>query len=369
MDRDLMKTQKLQRPVFAAALLAAGLSHLAGCGGCGQPQVESALSVSFRRPSDGQTLAPLDKSDPSAPGFAVDVTVQGADSNGRAIILQDAKLDVKANGAADFSPGPVAQLNGATALFPATPLSSGPNTLRTTVTEKDSLRQATQQIVVVVPAPIGCSISFTAPPTSPFSYNLSFDEDPTTPGLQTTVRGVTPKGMGYPVSLYKGPAANTLLGTAIADVTTGAFAIPITLQDLEQTRLTAQMADPFPPNPISSAFADVSVKISPPVISNPLPRIPSPFNALYYVAGSNIHLLQPSTGQPDAGYIMNKFPTATPTADFGFTVSQANGGTARLMYRGVDLALPVPINSDPKVVNWTSVTLPQQTSGLLQLLA
>src|SRR5260370_39872428 len=161
-----MKTRKSHGRVFAAALLASGLSYLAGCSGCGQPQVESALSVSFRRPSDGQQLAPLDKSDPAAPGFAVDVTVQGADSNGRAITLQDAKLDVRANGAADFSPGPVAQLNGATAVFPGTPLSSGPNTLRTTATEKGSLRQATQQIVTIVPAPIRSSITCTRAPTS-----------------------------------------------------------------------------------------------------------------------------------------------------------------------------------------------------------
>lgn len=364
-----MKSQESQARVLVAALLAVGISHLAGCSGCGQPQVESMLAVNFNKPTDGQQLAPLDKSDPAAPGFAVDVTVQGTDTNGRTITLQDAKLEVKATAAADWSAGPAAQLNGSTALFPGTPLVAGSNMLRTTVTEKDSLRQATRTITVIVPAPIGCSVSFTTPSTSPFVYNLSFDEDPSIPGLQTTVRGVTPKCQGFPVSLYKGVGATTLLGTATADVTTGAFAIPITLQDLEVARLTAQMADPFPPNPISSVSADVSVKISPPVITNPLPRIPSPFNTLYYVADSNIHLLQPGTGQPDAGYIRNKVPTDNPVADFGFTVSQADGGMARLVYQGANLAPPVSIDSDPKVVTWSNVALPQQTTGLLQLLA
>jgi len=365
-----MKSQKSQARVLVAALLAVGLSHLAGCSGCGQPQVESLLAVNFNKPTDGQQLAPLDKSDPTAPGFAVDVTVQGTDSNGRTITLQDAKLEVKATAATDWSAGPAAQLNGSSAIFPGTPLVAGSNMLRTTVTEKDSLRQATRTITVIVPGPIGCSLSFTTPSTSPFVYNLSFDEDPSTPGLQTTVRGVTPKCQGFPVSLYKGVVgASTLLGTATADVTTGAFAIPITLLDLEVARLTAQMADPFPPNPISSVSADVSVKISPPVITNTSPPIPSPFSTLYYVADSNIYLLQPDAGQPDAGYIKNKVTTDNAVADFSFTVAQANGGMARLVYQGANLAAPVTINSDPKIVSWTNVPLPQQTTGLLQFLA
>ncbi len=368
-DEGPMKSQKSQARVLVAALLTVGLSFIAGCSGCGQPQVESVLAVTFSKPTDGQQLAPLDKSNPAAPGFAVDVTVLGADSNGRSITLSDAKLEIKASAATDWSAGPAAQLNGASALFAGAPLSAGSNMLRTTVTEKDSLRQATRTITVTVPGPIGCSVSFTAPSATPFVYNLSFDEDPSTPGLQTTVRGVTPKCMGFPVSLYKGAGASTLLGTATADVTTGAFAIPITLQDLEQTRLTAQMADPFPPNPVSSAVADVSVKISPPVITNPSPAIPTPLTTLYYVADSNIYLLQPDAGLPDAGYIKNKVTTDNAVADFAFTVAQANGGTARLVYQGANLALPVPINSDPKIVSWTNVPLPQQTTGMLQFLA
>ncbi|HYR56022.1 MAG TPA: FG-GAP-like repeat-containing protein [Myxococcaceae bacterium] len=368
-DEGPMKSQKSQARVLVAALLTVGLSFIAGCSGCGQPQVESVLAVTFSKPTDGQQLAPLDKSNPAAPGFAVDVTVLGADSNGRSITLSDAKLEIKASAATDWSAGPAAQLNGASALFAGAPLSAGSNMLRTTVTEKDSLRQATRTITVTVPGPIGCSVSFTTPSATPFVYNLSFDEDPSTPGLQTTVRGVTPKCMGFPVSLYKGAGASTLLGTATADVTTGAFAIPITLQDLEQTRLTAQMADPFPPNPVSSAVADVSVKISPPVITNPSPAIPTPLTTLYYVADSNIYLLQPDAGLPDAGYIKNKVTTDNAVADFAFTVAQANGGTARLVYQGANLALPVPINSDPKIVSWTNVPLPQQTTGMLQFLA
>src|SRR5262249_59504481 len=37
--------------------------------------------------------------------------------------------------------------------------------------------------------------------------------------------------------------------------------------------------------------------------------------------------------------------------------------------RGTDLATAVPINTDPQTINWLNVSLPQQTSGLLQLMA
>ena len=361
-----MKTLATRR-FFAAALVAAGSAYLAGCSGCGKPQVESQLVVNYTRWTEGQQLGALDKSDRSAPGFPVDVEVLAQDSAGRSVTLQGAQLDLRASGAPDFSPGPAAQIDGARVVFPGTALGSGPNVLRATVTEKDSLRQATRTLMVVVPPPSGCALSFTVPPGSPFIFNLSFDEDPSTPGLQTTVRGTTQRCQGYPLTLYKSDGGT--LGSGTADVNTGAFAIPITLQDREQTRVMAQMADPFPPNPISSVSADVSVKISPPVISNPTPTIPAPFSSVYYVADSNIHVLQPGTAPPGSGYIVNSGSDSNPQATFGFTVADARGGMARLVYRGGDLAPAVPITSDPQTITWAGIALPQQTSGQLQLSA
>src|SRR5262249_49562109 len=113
-----------------------------------------------------------------------------------------------------------------------------------------------------------------------------------------------------------------------------------------------------------------SVKITPPAISNPSPTIPTPFTSVYYVADSNIHVLQPGTAQPGAGYIVNVGSSdVDPRGNFGFTVANAKGGLARLVYRGTDLATAVPINTDPQTINWLNVSLPQQTSGLLQLMA
>ncbi|HME92451.1 MAG TPA: hypothetical protein VKE49_13560, partial [Myxococcaceae bacterium] len=298
-----MKTLTNVWRFFEVAVAVMGLAHLAGCSGCGKPQVESQLIVNFTRWTDGQQLVALDRSDRSSPGFPVDVEALAQDTTSRAVTLQDAQLELRSSGATDFAPGPSAQLDGARVVFPGTLLDSGSNVLRVTVTEKDSLRQATRTIFVVVPSPSGCAVSLSNPPSSPFVFNLSFDEDPSTPGLQTTIRGATQKCQGFPVTLYKSDGGT--LGTGNADVNTGAFAIPITLQDLEQTRLTAQMADPFPPNPISSVSADVSVKMTPPAISNPSPPIPTPFSTVYYVADSNIHLLLPGTGQPGVGYIVN----------------------------------------------------------------
>jgi len=365
-----MKTLTNGWRFFEVAVAVVSLAHLAGCSGCGKPQPESHLTVGFSRWTDGQQLAALDRSDFGSPGFPVDVEALAQDTLNRGVTLQDAQLELRTNGATDFAPGPSAQLDGARAVFPGTALGSGYNVLRVTVTEKDTLRQAARTILVVVPPASGCAISFTIPPSSPFVFNLSFDEDPSTPGLQTTIRGATQKCQGFPVTLYKSDGGT--LGTSNADVNTGAFAIPITLQDLEQTRLTAQMADPFPPNPISSVSADVSVKITPPAITNPSPTIPAPFSSVYYVADSNIHVLQPGTGQPGAGYIVNVGSSdADPTGNFGFTVANASGGNAvaRLVYRGADLATPVPITTDPQTINWPNVSLPQQTSGLLQLMA
>ncbi len=363
-----MRTLRNGWRCFEVAVALMSLAHLAGCSGCGKPQVESQLVVNFTRWTEGQQLVALDRSDRSSPGFPVDVEALAQDTASRAVTLQDAQLELRSNGATDFAPGPSAQLDGARAVFPATPLGSGANVLRVTVIEKDSLRQATRTILVVVPSPSGCALSFTNPPSSPFVFNLSFDEDPITPGLQTTIRGATQKCQGFPVTLYKSDGGT--LGTGNADVNSGAFAILITLQDLEQTRLTAQMADPFPPNPISSVSANVSVKITPPAISNPLPAIPTPFSSVYYVADSNIHVLQPSTGQPGAGYIVNVGSSdADPRANFGFTVAYASGGLARLVYRGADLAPAVPITSDPQTISWQNIALGQQTSGLLQLIA
>jgi len=330
-----------------------GWVALAGC--TGSPPLESILVANFIRPANRQ-LAPSDKSDISAPGFPVDVEVEGQDTSGRSIVLQDARLEVRLPGS-DWTSGPDPQLNGARALFPRTALAAGTNGLRVTVTETPSLRKATNTIDVIVPTGTGCVIAITAPPTNPFTFNISTNEGPP-PGLHYTLRGTSNNCPGVPVTLSKGSGSLTQIGSGTLSAT-GAFAVPFTLADGEQTRLTAQMTDPFPPNPATSAFVDVTVKITPPALTNV-----SPSNAtLFYVADSNIHLLPP----PTPGYIKNKAPTDTTTwADFSYTVANAAGGTARVVYNGTDIASPVAITSDPQAVAWTNAALPPKSSGSLQ---
>src|SRR5262249_111989 len=159
------------------------------------------LVANFIRPANRQ-LAASDKTDISAPGFPVDVEVEGQDTSGRSIQLQDARLEVRLPGR-DWTSGPDAQLNGARSLFPATGLTGGTQGLRVSVSEKPSLRTGTNTIDVTVPTGTGCVIAITAPPTSPFTFNISTNEGPP-PGLHYTLRGTSTNCPGVTITLSKG---------------------------------------------------------------------------------------------------------------------------------------------------------------------
>ncbi len=212
----------------------------------------------------------------------------------------------------------------------------------------------------VLVASVGCSVAITRPPSSPVYFNRNDDEDPVTPGLQYTIRGVSTDCLGVSVQLLKGTTNPTLIGTTTTDPTTGAFAFPITLLDGEQTRLTARMTDPNS-GQLTSAFVDVTgVKLTPPVISN---IIPSQSN-LFCVADSNYHLF---LSPPTPGYIQDKIPDGDCEADFSFTVANAAGGVASLVYRGATLQRQ--ITADPQTVSFINAVFTQNTSGQVQFQA
>jgi hypothetical protein len=319
--------------------------------------VESILIVNFNRPAASQ-VARSEKSDFSAQGFPVDVEVEGKDTAGRAIELQDAKLEVRLPGA-DWTIGPSPVLNGAKAVFPGTALATGTTGLRVTVTEKPSLRKATNTMDAVVPVGTGCAVAITSPPTNPFAFNISTNEGPG-PQLQYTLKGTSDNCPGVPITLSKGTSAPITIASGMVNAA-GAYSVPFALADGEQTRLNAQMTDPFPPNPATSASVDVTVKISPPVLSNFSP----PYSPLYYVADSNIYL-----GRP--GYVQNIGPDDSALqANFSFTVTKAAGGLARLVYNGANVASApaVSITADPQTVTWPNVSLPPKSSGPLEMRA
>lgn len=341
------------------------LAIASGCGG--KPPVESMLLASFTKPASRQ-LSGLDKSNISAPGFPVDVEVEGQDTGGRAIELASATLEIRLPNSPDWSAGPDPQLNGPKATFPNVPLAAGVNGLRVTIAEKPSLRTALSATELFVATGTGCLISITAPGANPFTFNISTNQNPLGTSLQYTLQGVSSNCPGVPATLSKGAPTQTVLGTGTAS-TAGAFSIPFTLADGERTRLTAQMTDPFPPNPVTSASLDVTVKLTPPSLSSVIPVD----STLFFVADTNVHLLSTDGGyvsSNDAGYVINKGPTdSAAVADFGFTVANAAGGTARLVYNGVDVSAPIPITSDPQTVVWPNAILPPKSAGSLQFRA
>src|SRR5262249_42317651 len=57
----------------------------------------------------------------------------------------------------------------------------------------------------------------------------------------------------------------------------------------------------------------------------------------------------------------------TTWADFSYTVANAAGGTARIVYNGNDIAAPVTITADPQNISWTNANFnTPKSSGTLQ---
>lgn len=100
--------------------------------------------------------------------------------------------------------------------------------------------------------------------------------------------------------------------------------------------------------------------VNPPVISNVVP----PQSNLFCVANSNYHLF---LSPPTPGYLRDKIPDGNCEADFSFTVANANGGVASLIYGAT--TINQPITADPQTINFINAVLPQKTSGQLRFQA
>ncbi|WP_257448823.1 VCBS repeat-containing protein [Archangium lipolyticum] len=130
-------------------LLAVCALWTAGCT-CGKPPVESALTVAFERPVDGQRLALGDDADVGTAGFQYDVVAVAADSAGREVTLARAKLEVLSAGESVWREGPAATLEGQRVRFPTVTLPGRTNVLRVTVEEEGSKRTASHDQSVTV---------------------------------------------------------------------------------------------------------------------------------------------------------------------------------------------------------------------------
>jgi hypothetical protein len=120
-----------------------------GCN-CGEPPVESELTVAFERPQDGARLALADDADPATEGFQYEVVVVARDTADRPVKLASAKLEQRVPSEQAWKPGPQAIIDGATVRFPGTLLQPRTNVLQVTVEEEGSRRTATQRISLAV---------------------------------------------------------------------------------------------------------------------------------------------------------------------------------------------------------------------------
>jgi hypothetical protein len=139
----------MRRVVWQWLLSFALVWGASGCS-CGKPPVESKLQVAFEKPTDGQRLSLADDADPAAEGIQYEVVAVAADTKGRTVKLDSAKLELRTPSETAWTPGPAAVIDGGRVSFPGTLLQPRTNLLQVTVVESGSKRTATQRISVTV---------------------------------------------------------------------------------------------------------------------------------------------------------------------------------------------------------------------------
>lgn len=200
---------------------------------------------------------------------------------------------------------------------------------------------------------IGCDVTLTSPDTTPVTFLAKDDADPTTAGLQYTLRGHTTRCGGRTVTLYKGGAQ---VAVTTADVSTGAFSFALSLADGEQSTLKAEMVDDALNK--TSDSVDYAVDVTPAVFTTVSPAETS----LTFVAASNIHLVPVK----QAGYVQDLTAGGNAEANFDVTVKGATGGKVQAFYQGAAVSPAYDVTADPQTVT-VSLTLPHNTSGALDL--
>ncbi|WP_245768654.1 FG-GAP repeat domain-containing protein [Stigmatella aurantiaca] len=201
----------------------------------------------------------------------------------------------------------------------------------------------------------GCAITLTTP-SAPVATLLALDDlDPSTPGLQYRLVGVTPACTGRQVVLYRGTSSTPVDATP-ANGSTGEFSFDVTLEDGEQTRLTVEVFNAA--NQRSVDFVDVTVDITPPVITS---ISPAP-TALYFVANTNAYLFP----VPAPDRVVDLAAGGDANAVFTLTVVQGVGSTVRAFYKGEPVSSEFGVAASPETLE-VPVTLPHGTDGTLEV--
>jgi hypothetical protein len=208
-------------------------------------------------------------------------------------------------------------------------------------------------VTVTVP---GCAITLTSPSTATATLLAQDDRDPATPGLQYRLAGNTFDCRGRTVSLYRGASSTTPEATTTADGTTGDFTFDLTLVDGEQTRLTVDVLNVLAERSLD--FVDVSVDISPPLITSVSPSA----TTLYFVADTNAFLFP--TPAPDR--VVDLTPGGDANAKFTLTVTQGVGSKVQAFYKGTAVSSEFTLTTDPETLD-VPVTLLQDTTGPFEL--
>ncbi|PTL83808.1 Ig-like domain repeat protein [Vitiosangium sp. GDMCC 1.1324] len=205
---------------------------------------------------------------------------------------------------------------------------------------------------------VGCDQRFTRPSGTSVTLAQKDDLQPTVPGLQYHIEGVTGVCKGRQVRLFR-DSASSPEATTTADAATGVFGFDVTLPDAATTSLRLEMDDGSTP---TSVTANISVDITAPVVSNVVPAA----TTLFYVADSNEAFFR--TPVP-SNYIADLTPDGDAEAKLAFRVAGGNNGKVRVLYNGVDLVKPeVVLDADDKSLD-LPITLPHGTTGSLVIVA
>ncbi len=298
--------------------------------------VGASTSFSFTIDVDPPTVTLTSPTALGSPyGFAINTSVTATGAEGQMVEI---KSSLVPPGVIDLI-GPVT--SGAASKSLTYP--TGTQTITATVQDAAGNVATSSQTVAVVSA--GCSILITAPSTQ---YLIKTDDlDGLTANLQYIVRGTRSNCTATTVTLYRD---GTLLGTTSVDGA-GAFTYPLTLAEGTFV-LRAEMNNGI----ATYTERTVTVDITAPSLSGVTPAA----SAFFVVAPTNGNLANPA-------YVVDGDPaTADGQLSVGFTAGGAQGGTARVSYRGTDIDGPRTLSSASQAIS-AAVVVPHNTSGPFEI--
>ncbi len=271
-------------------------------------------------------------------GYSVPVSVSVTGAEGSIVTISTSALAGQLGTIGPVSGGVAAK----TLTFP----NGVGQTVTASVTDAAGNSASTSQSNVIV-AGTGCSVLISAP--NSLYLNASQDTDASTAGLQYSVKGNSANCPSAQVRILRD---GTLVGTTTT-AANGDFVFPLTLAEGTVT-LRAEMT-------IGAVTFDektTTVDITAPVISGVSPAASS----FFIVASTNGNLA-------NTAYVVDgDLASADGQLAVSYTVTGAQGGTGRVLYRGSTVDGPVSISSASQAVG-AGVSLGHNTNGAFEIRA